>query len=167
MTNNNLADISVFEQLQTGQNARTGMSQMSVFNEFDGLKTAIKKWNQTKDVWDKKLLTVSKVNDRLKLLKSMKKGELKALEKGAPGMEKEQLKIEIKNTMQQIEKVQKELDVAQKDCDDAKRINAAISDEVQGEFFKEQQRIKSTISDKAAQEAALQKVFRIYSFREK
>jgi hypothetical protein len=32
MTNNNLADISTFEQLQAEQNAKTGMSQMSVFN---------------------------------------------------------------------------------------------------------------------------------------
>jgi hypothetical protein len=31
---NNLADISVFEQLQSGQHAKTGMSSMSVFNAF-------------------------------------------------------------------------------------------------------------------------------------
>jgi hypothetical protein len=34
MSNNNLADISVFEQLQSGQHAKTGMSSMSVFNAF-------------------------------------------------------------------------------------------------------------------------------------
>jgi hypothetical protein len=31
MTNNNIADISAFEQLQAGQNAKTGVSQMSAF----------------------------------------------------------------------------------------------------------------------------------------
>ena len=34
MTNNNLADISVFESLQSEQHNRTNMSSMSVFNEF-------------------------------------------------------------------------------------------------------------------------------------
>ncbi|MDR1924524.1 MAG: hypothetical protein LBQ66_09115 [Planctomycetaceae bacterium] len=32
MNNNNVADISVFESLQANQHAKTGMSQMSVFN---------------------------------------------------------------------------------------------------------------------------------------
>jgi hypothetical protein len=34
MTNNNLADISAFKQLQAGQNTKTNMSSMSVFNAF-------------------------------------------------------------------------------------------------------------------------------------
>jgi hypothetical protein len=34
MANNNLADISVFEQLQSNQDNRTSMSSMSVFNAF-------------------------------------------------------------------------------------------------------------------------------------
>jgi hypothetical protein len=34
MTNNNLADISTFEQLQTEQNSRSNISSMSVFNAF-------------------------------------------------------------------------------------------------------------------------------------
>jgi hypothetical protein len=33
MTNNNLADISAFESLQSDQHNRTNMSSMSVFNE--------------------------------------------------------------------------------------------------------------------------------------
>ncbi|MDR1269208.1 MAG: hypothetical protein LBK82_06760, partial [Planctomycetaceae bacterium] len=35
MSNNNLADISAFESLQNNQNAKTGMSSMSVFNTYD------------------------------------------------------------------------------------------------------------------------------------
>jgi hypothetical protein len=34
MPNNNLADISAFENLQSEQHNRTNMSSMSVFNEF-------------------------------------------------------------------------------------------------------------------------------------
>jgi chorismate mutase len=34
MSNNNLADISAFESLQSEQHNRTNMSSMSVFNEF-------------------------------------------------------------------------------------------------------------------------------------
>jgi chorismate mutase len=34
MTNNNLADISQFESLQSDQHDRTNMNSMSVFNEF-------------------------------------------------------------------------------------------------------------------------------------
>ncbi|MDR2116046.1 MAG: hypothetical protein LBP87_06670 [Planctomycetaceae bacterium] len=33
MSNNNLANISTFEQLQSGQNARSGASQMNAFQE--------------------------------------------------------------------------------------------------------------------------------------
>jgi hypothetical protein len=35
MTNNNIADISMFESLQSNQHSQTGMNQMSVFNTYD------------------------------------------------------------------------------------------------------------------------------------
>ncbi|MDR2116247.1 MAG: hypothetical protein LBP87_07690 [Planctomycetaceae bacterium] len=41
MTNNNLANIATFEQLQAGQNARSGVTQMSVFNNNKNKNTAI------------------------------------------------------------------------------------------------------------------------------
>ena len=43
MTNNNLADISVFESLQSEQHNRTNMSSMSVFNDAGKMKALLAK----------------------------------------------------------------------------------------------------------------------------
>jgi flagellar biosynthesis chaperone FliJ len=46
MTNNNLADISMFESLQSEQHGRTGVSSMSVFNDAQEIAKAAKKLNE-------------------------------------------------------------------------------------------------------------------------
>jgi DNA-binding transcriptional regulator GbsR (MarR family) len=46
MTNNNLADISMFESLQSEQHHRTNMSSMSVFNDAQEIAKAAKKLNE-------------------------------------------------------------------------------------------------------------------------
>ncbi|MDR1268906.1 MAG: hypothetical protein LBK82_05225 [Planctomycetaceae bacterium] len=43
MSNNNLADISMFESLQANQHAQTGISQMAVFNDLNTLKSLVTK----------------------------------------------------------------------------------------------------------------------------
>jgi hypothetical protein len=53
MTNNNLANISIFESLQIGQNARMGNSPMSVFNSPEDVQRMQKAANDLFSALDK------------------------------------------------------------------------------------------------------------------
>ncbi|MDR2170653.1 MAG: hypothetical protein LBP59_10965 [Planctomycetaceae bacterium] len=43
--NNNIANISLFESLQSGQHERVGMSSLSVFNDINSVKQSVSKSN--------------------------------------------------------------------------------------------------------------------------
>ncbi|MDR2116771.1 MAG: hypothetical protein LBP87_10380 [Planctomycetaceae bacterium] len=49
MLNNNLADISTFESIQSDQHAKTGMSSMSVFNDLNKVKDLSVKFKSAVD----------------------------------------------------------------------------------------------------------------------
>ncbi|MDR2117802.1 MAG: hypothetical protein LBP87_15605 [Planctomycetaceae bacterium] len=51
MSNNNLANISTFEQLQSGQNAKTGMNQMNAFQENTTVNNSVADFKKAVDTY--------------------------------------------------------------------------------------------------------------------
>jgi prophage DNA circulation protein len=60
MLQSNRADISMFESMQANQHAKTGVSQMAVFNDLNALKAATDKYTSVAKAFNDKYLNVEK-----------------------------------------------------------------------------------------------------------